>query len=430
MQHSASDAFYCLITGHPIHGPGSGGRMKAVVMSVGAELLGGFLTDTNATYLAQDMSAAGIDLVGVMQVGDDRDRIAQVIQRAAEDAELIVITGGVGPTEDDLTREAIAHYVGEEVHVDPEQLKLVERFFASRGIPMPERNAKQAWLIPSSEALPNPVGTAPGWFVRHDGHIIVSMPGVPREMHRMWREQVLPRLQDRLGTTSIVSTTVKTIGIGESAAEDMVKDIIHRGHPVVATYAKNDGVHIRITASDESQEVAERLVQQTEQEIREIFGPHAYGDLDTRLGQAILAQCKKRGAAIRVVEAGSAGRILNMLAEEHELAGWFSGGQVGQFVDVANRCGIDPDREDSAMAVARGLVNQDNANETTALIAIAVRVAESVDNDRFAGEIAFCLSVNGNVHERTHKVEASYSEIRRRAALWASEFLHVTLASE
>src|SRR5690625_2734951 len=112
--------------------------MKAVVMSIGSELLGGFLTDTNATFLAQDMAAVGIDLVGVMQVGDDLERIAHVIGRATEDAELVVITGGVGPTEDDLTREAIARFTNEEVYVDTEQLEIVQRFFASRGTPMPE----------------------------------------------------------------------------------------------------------------------------------------------------------------------------------------------------------------------------------------------------------------------------------------------------
>lgn len=403
--------------------------MKAVVMSVGDELLGGFLTDTNATYLAQDMSAAGIDLVGVMQIGDDRDQIARIIQRATDDAELVVITGGVGPTEDDLTREAIAHFVEEEVYVDPDQLKIVERFFASRGITMPERNAKQAWLIPSAEALPNPVGTAPGWFVRHDGNIIVSMPGVPREMRRMWRDQVLPRLSDRLGSTAIVSTTVKTIGIGESAAEDMIKDIIHRGNPVVATYAKNDGVHIRITASDADRTIADKLVQQTEDEVRKIFGPHAYGDLNTRLGQAILRQCQKRGTGIRVLESGSAGRILNLLAEEDELSGWFGGGQVEPVADAARRLGVDLDQADATQTLARALVQTDPGTSSSAIVSIVARTGESIDNERYAGEIAYCLSLDGQLYERTHQVEAAPSELRRRAALWASEFLHVTLST-
>ena len=402
--------------------------MKAVVMSIGSELLGGFLTDTNATFLAQDMAAAGIELVGVMQVGDDQSRIVQTLERATLDAELVVITGGVGPTEDDLTRESIAAFVGEDVQVDPGQLEEVRRFFAARGIGMPSRNEKQAWMIPSAEALPNPVGTAPGWFVRHNDRVIVSMPGVPREMIRMWRDQVLPRLGDRIGSTAIVSTTIKTIGIGESAAEDMVTEIIHRGNPVVATYAKNDGVHIRITASDEDITTAERLVRETEKEILDIFGPHAYGTLDTSLGAAILQHCRSIGAAITVREAGSAGRITNLLAEEADLAGWFAGSTVNQYVDSARAMGIDPDADEAPATLARLLSSPAGTGSPGPIIAIVTRVGEVSDGERRSGDIAFCLNLRGTTSERAHHVEANPSEIRRRTSLWASEFLHVTLA--
>jgi nicotinamide-nucleotide amidase len=405
--------------------------MKAVVMSIGSELLGGFLTDTNATFLAQDMSAAGIELVGVMQVGDDLDRIVHTLRRAAEDAELTVISGGVGPTEDDLTREAIAEYLGETVHVDPDLLQVVERFFASRRVPMPSRNEKQAWLIPSAEALPNPVGTAPGWFVRHGDQVIVSMPGVPREMRRMWREQVLPRLSERLGSTAIVSTTVKTIGIGESAAEDMVAEIIHRGNPVVATYAKNDGVHIRITASESDLASAQQLVRDTEREIVEIFGPNAYGSLDTRLGEAILMHCQRIGLPIRVFESGSAGRITNLLSEETDLAEWFEGGTVETFEKTCARLEIDPERDDSPCEVARSLSTSTGNQSRTEKItfAIVARIGEPLDGERRTGQIEYCLSIKDEMSRRSHTVQANPEEIRRRAALWASEFLHVSLVT-
>ena len=166
--------------------------MRAHVLSIGAELLLGHLTDTNATYLAQELAAQGIELVGVSQVGDDVERITDILRTALDNASVIICTGGVGPTEDDLTREGIAALVGEQPEVDPESRQRIEAFFAGRGQAMPERNAKQAWLIPSAEALPNPVGTAPGWFVRFGDARIVAMPGVPREMFRMWREQALP----------------------------------------------------------------------------------------------------------------------------------------------------------------------------------------------------------------------------------------------
>jgi nicotinamide-nucleotide amidase len=403
--------------------------MQAVVMSVGSELLGGFLTDTNATFLAQDMSALGIELVGVMQTGDDLERLVRTLGRATEDADLVVITGGVGPTEDDLTREAIAAFVGEEVRVDPELLRTVERFFASRGIVMPPRNEKQAWLIPSAEALPNPAGTAPGWMVRHRGKVIVSMPGVPREMTRMWRDQVVPRLAGSLGSLAIVSTTVKTIGIGESAAEDMIAHIIHRGHPVVATYAKDDGVHIRITATDDSRDAAAASVAETEGEVRSIFGAHAYGGLETRLGSAILDRVARLNARLRVEEAGSAGRITNLLAEETALERYFAGGRIETFADVAHLAGVKPGATDAHVLVARHLVaepaSDDGADSARFAIAVDFRPAEHPD--RRSGAIAFALNIGGDIHEREHRVEASPFEIRRRAALWAGEFLLVNL---
>jgi nicotinamide-nucleotide amidase len=400
--------------------------MQAVIMSVGSELLGGFLTDTNATFLAQDMSALGIELVGVTQTGDDLDHLVRSLGRATADADVVVITGGVGPTEDDLTREAIAAFVNEEVWVDADLLQTVSRFFASRGIVMPPRNQKQAWLIPSAEALPNPVGTAPGWYVRHNGKVIVSMPGVPREMTRMWREQVVPRLAPSLGSEAIVSTTIKTIGIGESAAEAMISHIIHRGDPIVATYAKDDGVHVRVTASAKSREQAAAAVDAATREIHDIFGPHVYGDLDTRLGAAILAHVRQLGARIRVVEAGAAGRILNLLAEEVEYEAEFAGGVVHTFQDAAESLGIDPDGDDALTSVAHALASEVSA--ASIALAIAVKMTASDIPERRTGAIAFALNVDGQMTERAHRVEASPFEIRRRAALWAAEFLIVALS--
>ncbi|MDQ3779710.1 MAG: competence/damage-inducible protein A, partial [Chloroflexota bacterium] len=179
--------------------------MRAYLLSIGSELILGHLTDTNATFLAQEFVSLGIELLHVTQVGDDLHRLTATVRAASRDADLVVCTGGVGPTADDLTREAIAAMVGEVPAVDPDLLDGIRAFFAGRGLTMPEQNAKQAWVIPSSEILPNPVGTAPGWFVRANGTIIVAMPGVPREMFRMWREEVIPRLQPYLPERAVRS---------------------------------------------------------------------------------------------------------------------------------------------------------------------------------------------------------------------------------
>src|SRR5579863_6510713 len=148
--------------------------MRAEILSCGTELLLGHITDTNATYLAQSLAALGIDLYFVSQVGDNQGRIVETLQRAWQRSDLIIMTGGLGPTEDDLVRESISTLLGETMQIDPKLEATLRGLFAHFGSEMPERNVKQATLIPSAQTLPNPVGTAPGWWVEKDQHIIVA----------------------------------------------------------------------------------------------------------------------------------------------------------------------------------------------------------------------------------------------------------------
>ncbi|MCX7624572.1 MAG: CinA family nicotinamide mononucleotide deamidase-related protein, partial [Thermomicrobium sp.] len=290
--------------------------MNAVVLSIGTELVDGHLTDTNATFLAQELAALGIRVAWIAQVGDDLPSIVRLLRRAREDASLVVTTGGIGPTEDDLTREAIAALLEEPLTIDPELAERIRAFFAARGLVMPERNLKQAARIPSSEPLPNPIGTAPGWFVQREDVLIVSMPGVPREMTRMWREQVIPRLLPRLGGGVIRFRTVRTIGLGESLVEERLHDLIRRGSPRIATYAKDDGVHVRITVQASDEATATRLLEETEDEVRRRLGRHVYGTDETTLGAAILEPLATAGWSLAVVEQGNGGRFTALLAEE------------------------------------------------------------------------------------------------------------------
>ena len=178
--------------------------MRAEIVSIGTEILLGEIVDTNAAFIASQLPEFGIDLLYVSQVGDNPTRLGEVLARAWERSDLTIASGGLGPTEDDVTREAVAAVLGEEVHVDDEQRALLEQRFGHRGAGLVERNMKQAWLIPSSRAIPNPRGTAPGWWVERDGHVIVLMPGPPQEMTYMWgaggraRPRTARRLDPRL----------------------------------------------------------------------------------------------------------------------------------------------------------------------------------------------------------------------------------------
>lgn len=388
--------------------------MRAHVLSIGAELLLGHLTDTNATYLAQELAAQGIDLVGVSQVGDNVERITEVLRTATENAAIIICTGGVGPTEDDLTREAIAALVGETPGVDAEMRQRIEAFFRGRGQTMPERNAKQAWLIPSAEALPNPIGTAPGWFVRHGDARIVAMPGVPREMFRMWREQALPRLQDALSGDVFRSLTFKTIGIGESAAEQELGDLVGRTDPIVATYAKDDGVHIRITAKASDGDTAERIRDQVATEIRRRLGPFIYGTDDASLAGALVSTLQARNLSVAICESGSGGRLAALLEPVPDSGTAILGG-----ISL-------PSENNPEVAI----LATDAMSHFESTVGIGLLVAATpADNGVWSGNVTVAIRGALTADERqTHR--AAFDDLNRRAALAAADLLRRALAED
>jgi nicotinamide-nucleotide amidase len=394
--------------------------MRAAILSIGSELLQGFLTDTNATFLTQELSAIGVEAVGVSQVGDDLTRIVTAFQRALSDADLVIASGGIGPTDDDLTREAVAAVCGEEPHVDEHLADQIRAFFTMRGVPMPEQNVKQAWVIPSSETLSNPMGTAPGWFVHHGDQMIVIMPGVPREMYRMWREQALPRVLERLDQQAIVSRTIKTIGIGESAVEQRLIDLVRRGYPTVATYAKDDGVHIRVTAISEGQEQAEAAVSETEDAIRRELGTHVYGHLDIPLADALLQMLKQSGNRAAIWEAGSAGRLTNLLDESTLADDVIDHAGTTSYEAAFAAAGDGDDIEHIAAFCARAA---GSGASVPIGISLVVRIIPGERPDSAVGTVGIALAQPGTVVTRSHSVTANPAEIRRRATMWAADFL-------
>ena len=285
--------------------------MRAEILSVGTELLLGQIIDTNSAYLAGRLAGAGVDCLHMTTVGDNLERAAEAIRRGLARSELLVMTGGLGPTEDDLTREAICAALGETPAVDARLASELAEWFSGRGVPMPERNLKQAWLIPSARALPNPNGTAPGWDVRRDGKRIVAMPGVPREMTPMWEDHVEPTL---FAGAVLRSRTLKLLGIGESAVEEALGELVRSRAPTVATYAKNDGVHVRLTDKDADEATVARRLAEMEARVRERVGGHVWGTDGETLGGVIDTALRARGWSLATAEALSAGELAQSLA--------------------------------------------------------------------------------------------------------------------
>ena len=299
--------------------------MRAEILSIGTELLLGQILDTNSQYLAGRLADLGIDCLFMSTVGDNLGRAKETIERALSRSDLVITSGGLGPTEDDLTREAIAAVLGETPRIDPDLERQLETWFAGRGMAMPERNRKQAWLIPSAAAIPNPNGTAPGWDTRRDGKRIVSMPGVPREMTYMWEHHVEPSLR---ASTSLRSRTLKLLGIGESHAEEALGELVRSTAPTVVTKAKDDGLHIRITDKDADPATMDARIAAMETKVRERLGRYVWGTDDDTLGAVIGAALERRRWRLATAEALSAGDVSRVLAHAPRANEWFMTGVV------------------------------------------------------------------------------------------------------
>lgn len=289
----------------------------AELLSIGSELTVGETRDTNAGDLARDLTLRGVEVVRMTALPDDEPVVAAAFRAALERADLVVSTGGLGPTPDDLTREAIATAVGETPTADPGLEAWLRGLYDRRGLPYPAANTKQAWLIPSATAVPNDGGTAPGWWVdRPDGRVVVALPGPPRELRPMWDGWVVPRLADRgLGTATTV-LTLRLSGIGESAIADRLGALLARDRdPLVATYARADAVDIRITARDDGDGTAAARVAATEAEVRVQVGDHVWTTGSTTWPEAIAAELDRSGWRLATVEAGTRGTVAALLAE-------------------------------------------------------------------------------------------------------------------
>ncbi len=313
--------------------------MRAEIISCGTELLLGHITDTNATFLAQSLSALGIDLYFVSQVGDNLGRIVETLKRAWERSDLIIMTGGLGPTEDDLARESISALLGETMQVDPKLEAELRGMFAARNARMPERNVKQATLIPSAQPLPNPRGTAPGWWVEKDKHILVAMPGVPREMYRMWEQEAIPRLRPYTGGL-IFTRILRVSGLGESAVEERLDSLIHSTNPTVATYAKSDAIDVRITAKAETGAEAERLVAEMEVQVRQVLRHHIFGTGKDTLQSVVGALLQARQQTLAVMESITGGLLSNIISDVPTSSRHFIGGVVAYSIKVREQMGV------------------------------------------------------------------------------------------
>jgi nicotinamide-nucleotide amidase len=301
--------------------------MRAEVLSIGTEIMFGEITDTNAAFIAGQLPQYGVDLLYVSQTGDNPTRMRELFDRAWGRSDYIFVTGGLGPTEDDITREMIGEMLGETLAVDPEQERVLRARMEANGRRMPERNIKQAMLIPSARALPNPRGTAPGWWVERDGKVIIVMPGPPAEMNRMWEHEVAPELERR-SDSILVSRTLKTTGLGESTVDEMLSPLLKGTNPSIGIYHRGDGVHARIAAKAPTREEAWHLIHPVEEQARAILGANIWGIDDESLPAAVGNMLREQGLTIALMESATGGAIASAITDIDGSSDYFKGSLV------------------------------------------------------------------------------------------------------
>jgi nicotinamide-nucleotide amidase len=301
------------------------------IVTIGTEILLGHLVDTNSVHIARALADHGVDVYAKHSVGDNTERLAVMLADTLERADGVITTGGLGPTVDDLTKDAVATAVGDTLVLHEPSLRALEERFLKFNRPMSENNRRQAILPSRAHVMPNPNGTAPGFIaLRPDGKFVACMPGVPREMKPMLADELIPWLVQRFTLKSAIYTkTLHTIGIGESELDRRVEDLFRAlENPKIAMLAHGGRVDVKVMAKAESQAAADAMIAPVAEQLRERIGAGYYGDDETTAGGAIVGELVRRGKTLGVAESVTGGAVADSIVEIAGASRAFLGGIV------------------------------------------------------------------------------------------------------
>lgn len=302
--------------------------MNSAIVSVGTELLFGQTINTNAAFLSSQLNEQGINVMYHYTVGDNPERLRETLKEASEKCDLIITTGGLGPTQDDLTKEVIASFLNDTLILNDEALNAMEHYFSKAKRVMTENNVKQAYIPSKSVVFQNQAGTAPGFALEDGGKIIVALPGPPSEMMAMWKNDVLPYLSAKSDHV-IFSKMLRVFGMGESAVETKLLDLINtQTNPTIATYAKEGNVCVRVTAKAGSSKEAEDLVELTVNKIRNKIGEFIYSEADQELVEVVGTKLLKNKITISSAESCTGGLFSSELTSIPGISAVFDRGII------------------------------------------------------------------------------------------------------
>lgn len=283
---------------------------NAEIVAIGTEILLGEITDTNSVYLARQLRDIGVNVFFMTTVGDNLGRIAGAISAALDRAEIVITTGGLGPTVDDMTRQAVADVFDRPLEFHPALYQSIEERFRGFGVEMTANNRQQAYLPEGAALIENPVGTAPAFLVESERGMVISLPGVPREMRYLMTESVVPSLLQRYELGVIVARTLRTAGIGESSLDDKIgKEILNERNPSVGLAAHHGAVDVRITAKAESRSRAVELLDAMQARLEKQIGDDIFGVDEATLEDVVWNHLQENNSTIYVTEAGIPGVI-------------------------------------------------------------------------------------------------------------------------
>jgi len=409
--------------------------MRCNVVAVGTELLLGQIVDTNSSYIGEQLAAAGIASHLQLKVGDNLDRVVEAFRIALKDADAIVVCGGLGPTHDDLTREAIAVVMGVELQHNADVAAVIEDMFARRQRKMAANNLRQALVPIGATVIPQTRGTAPGLMCPVGDKVIYAVPGVPHEMHDMLSRAVLPDLLRRSGEQSvIVSRVLRTWGEAESALNERLDPVIAEleelGNPTLAFLASGwEGIKVRLTAKAADSDAAEQLLSTWEQRVRDLVDDVVFGvDSDT-MESVVLQLLRERGSTLAVAESVTGGLIGGRITNVSGSSSVFRGGVVSYASDVKfDVLGVTPGpvvSESAAIEMARGVRNVLKSSVSLAVTGVA---GPEEQDGRPVGTL--CIGVvleDGSEYSTTSVLPGQRDQMRQFSVITALSFLRSLL---
>ena len=352
---------------------------KASIVSIGNELLNGQTVDTNTTYLSSELISIGIPVVSSYTIGDDVDAIVRAFNLAVADADIVLVTGGLGPTDDDLTRQAFSGYLGTELQLQADLLERLENYFKKRNLQMSEKNKIQAYIPTGARPIENSFGTAPGIMAEVNDKLIFAFPGVPSEMKRMFAKSVFPELQRFSGEQAVVVRKIRCFGAGESTIAELLGDACRRGrNPLVNCTVEYSIITLHIIATSRDKDTAHQMAEKEEKTIRNKLGELVYGTAEQRLAEVVGEKLARQGKTIAVAESCTGGTVAGLLTDIPGASKYFTHG----WITYSNAAKI------SELGVAADLIEKYGA--------VSEQVAQSMAfNARTKARTDFAIGITG-----------------------------------